>query len=188
MVVIVDNSSCFAYSLYQLVGEAEANVAVVGANEAIGCIDRLEPTHIFIPHSSVEPSIVSAEIAKRYESKAKILGIGLGCLAVCHAYGASIISAKGPTSQRAEIHIANASPIFKGLAPLIQAGFYHTKEIDRIALPEAFHVIAETASGSLMGLKHKDYPTFGLMFQPESILTPNGRQIIRNFLALGDEK
>jgi anthranilate synthase component 2 len=89
--------------------------------------------------------------------------------------------------KQSNIHIANGSPIFKGLPPIIRAARYHSLIAKRCTLPDELLVIAEDDTGEVMAVKHKDYEIYGLQFHPESILTPQGQTIIKNFLSLGGE-
>ena len=122
------------------------------------------------------------------KDKIPILGIGLGHQAICEVFGASIVPAKKLMhGKQSNIHIANGNSIFKGLPPLIQAARYHSLIVQRLSLPDELLIIAEDDEGEVMGVKHKDYEVFGLQFNPESILTPKGAAIIKNFLQIGGE-
>lgn len=117
-----------------------------------------------------------------------ILGICLGHQAICEAFGAFIAPAERLMhGKRSSIHIANGSSIFKGLPPIIQAARYHSLIVQRASLPDELLVIAEDDIGEVMGVKHRDYEIYGLQFHPESILTPKGAVIMRNFLNAGGE-
>ncbi|MCL1919041.1 MAG: aminodeoxychorismate/anthranilate synthase component II [Peptococcaceae bacterium] len=114
-----------------------------------------------------------------------ILGICLGHQAVCEAFGAQISYAQTLMhGKKSLLHIANGSPLFRGLPPLIEGGLYHSLAAKRDTLPDKLLVIAETDTGEVMGVKHRDYPLFGLQFHPESILTSQGERIIENFLRI----
>ena len=86
--------------------------------------------------------------------------------------------------KQSQVHIANGSALFQGLAPIIPAARYHSLLVEKATLPDELLVIAETDQGEIMGLKHRDYNLYGLQFYPESILTPDGKQIIQNFLQI----
>jgi anthranilate synthase component 2 len=118
-----------------------------------------------------------------------ILGICLGHQAIGEALGATVDYAKTLThGKQSAVHIANGSPLFKGLPPLVQVGRYHSLAVRRDSLPDELLVIAEDAEGEVMGVKHKKYDLYGLQFHPESILTPDGSRIIENFLKIGGER
>ena len=114
-----------------------------------------------------------------------ILGICLGHQAICEALGAEITYAETLMHGKKNLmHIANGSPLFRGLPPLVEGGLYHSLAVKRDTLPDQLLVIAETDNGEVMGVKHRDFPVFGLQFHPESILTPQGTRIIENFLRI----
>ena len=114
-----------------------------------------------------------------------MLGICLGHLVICDVFGSQIHLAKEiKHGKKSTVHIANGNPIFRGLAPILEAGRYHSFVADRDSLPDELLVIAETGDGDIMGVKHRDFDIFGLQFSPESILTQNGEQIIENFLLI----
>ena len=90
--------------------------------------------------------------------------------------------------KQSDIHIANGSEIFLGLAPIIKAARYHSLIVEKEELPDELLVIAESAEGEIMGIKHRDYNVFGVQFHPESIMTPDGSKILENFLRIGAGK
>jgi anthranilate synthase component 2 len=189
MILIIDNYDSFSYNLYQMAGALNPDIKVI-KNDEMSCaeIEALKPTHIIISPGPGRPN--DAGICEKavlyFAGKIPVLGICLGHQAICEAFGAKIIYAKtivhGKTS---DIHIANGSPIFKGMAPIIKVARYHSLVVDRTSLPDDVLVIAEDEIGQVMGVKHKDYEVYGLQFHPESILTKNGVLIIENFLKLG---
>ena len=116
-------------------------------------------------------------------SPPRILGICLGHQVICEALGAEITYAKKLMhGKKTLLHIANGSPLFRGLPPLLEAGLYHSLAVKRETLPDELLVIAETDNGEVMGVKHRHGELYGLQFHPESILTPEGARIIKNFL------
>ena len=87
--------------------------------------------------------------------------------------------------QKSTVHIANGNPIFRGLAPLVEAGRYHSLSVQRQSLPDNLLIIAEAEDGEIMGVKHRSHDLYGLQFHPESILTRDGARIVENFLHIG---
>jgi len=148
-------------------------------------ITNLKPSRIVISPGHGKPSNagVCKEVILKFKDICPILGICLGHHAICEAFGADInYAAKLMHGKKSFVHIANGSPIFKGLAPVIEAARYHSLAVRRDNLPDELLVIAEDEAGEVMGIKHKDYDVYGLQFHPESILTKDGNTIIENFL------
>lgn len=191
MVLLIDNYDSFSYNLYQYAGQVTADSRVV-KNDAVTVAEvmAMAPSHIILSPGPGRPKDagVCEELVLRMMGKAPILGICLGHQAICEALGARITYAAtlmhGKTSA---VHIANGSPIFRGLPPLLQAGRYHSLAVQRDTLPDELLVIAEDTDGEVMGVKHKQHEVYGLQFHPESILTPEGFHIIENFLRIGGE-
>ena len=189
MVLIIDNYDSFTYNLYQIAGTFLSDIQVAYNDHiTIADIDSMQPSHIIISPGPGRPKDagVCEDAIRHFAGNIPILGICLGHQAICEAYGAKITYAKelmhGKSSM---VHIANGNPIFRGLPPLLTAGRYHSLAVKRDTLPDELLVIAETNDGEVMGIKHRDYPVFGLQFHPESILTSNGERIIENFLRIG---
>jgi anthranilate synthase component 2 len=192
MILIIDNYDSFTYNLYQLIGIINKNIKVIKNDElSLEQLEKLPLTHIVISPGPGRPVTagISEQAIKHFKGKVPILGVCLGHQAIGEAFGAEIIHAKrimhGKTGN---VHIANGSPIFKGLAPIIRAGRYHSLAVKRDGLPDDLLVIAEDDEGEIMGIKHKHYDIYGLQFHPESILTKNGNIIFENFLRLGGGK
>ncbi|HHW46701.1 MAG TPA: aminodeoxychorismate/anthranilate synthase component II [Clostridiales bacterium] len=189
MVLIIDNYDSFTYNLVQLVGAINPNIQVVRNDElTIEEINSLPISHIIISPGPGYPETagVSKEVAVQMKGRVPILGICLGHQAICEAFGASIVQASRLMhGKQSTIHIANGNRIFKGLPPIIQAARYHSLIAKRDSLPDELLVIAEDGEGEVMGVKHRDFEIYGLQFHPESILTPKGEVIIKNFLQIG---
>ena len=188
MILLIDNYDSFTFNLYQLAGVYNKDIKVIKNDEMTAEeIIKLSPSHIIISPGPGRPSAagVCEKVIKAAAGQIPLLGICLGHQAVCEVYGAKITYAKtvmhGKTSL---VHIANGSPLFRGLAPVIEAGRYHSLSAKRDTLPDELLVTAEDDGGEVMGVKHKDYDVYGLQFHPESILTPCGAVMIENFLRI----
>jgi len=148
-------------------------------------IEKLNPTHIIFSPGPGRPADagITKEAILYFRGKKPMLGISLGHQSICEVFGGKIIYAEklihGKTS---DVHIANGSPIFKGMPPVMKAARYDSLIVDRATLPEELLVIAEDGKSQVMGVKHRDYDLYGLQFHPESILTKDGFLIIENFL------
>jgi anthranilate synthase component 2 len=115
-----------------------------------------------------------------------ILGVCLGHQAICETFGAEVTyAAKLMHGKKSAVHIANGSPIFYGLPPIIEAARYHSLAVNRATIPDELLIIAEDEAGEVMGIKHRDCNVYGVQFHPESILTQDGERILSNFLSIG---
>jgi len=191
MILLIDNYDSFSYNLYQYVGTVNPNICVIKNDElTIEKIESLDLTHILISPGPGRPKDagICEEVILNFKDKLPILGVCLGHQAICEAFGGEITYAKVLMhGKKSTIHIANGSPIFRGLPPIIEGARYHSLCAKRETLPDELLVIAEDDIGEVMGVKHKDYNIFGVQFHPESILTQNGIKIIENFLKIGGE-
>lgn len=191
MILLIDNYDSFSYNLYQLIGEFNSDILVIKNDElTVDEIEKLNPSHIIISPGPGRP--VDAGICEKvidyFKGKMPILGVCLGHQGICEVFGGKISYArKLMHGEKSNIHVANGSPIFRGLPPVIEAARYHSLSVKRDTLPEELLVIAEDDIGEVMGVKHSKYDIYGVQFHPESILTKNGDVIIKNFLSIGGE-
>ncbi len=186
MIVLIDNYDSFSYNLYQLVGELNPNIEVV-RNDALTVaeLEAMQPEAIILSPGPGRPADagICEEVALKLSGKVPILGVCLGHQAICEAFGGVVTYAKELMHGKSSMAKVDASsPIFKGLPPQVSVARYHSLAAEEEALPGCLQVIARTADGEVMAVKHRDYPTYGLQFHPESILTPEGRTMLKNFL------
>ena len=189
MILIIDNYDSFSYNLVQQVGRVNPDLKVI-RNDALSVdeIEALHPSHIILSPGPGRPADagVCEAVIRRFSGKLPVLGVCLGHQAICEAFGAEVTYASELIhGKRSSIHIANGSPLFKGLSPIMDAARYHSLAVSRSSLPDELLIIAEDNADEVMGVKHRDFDVYGLQFHPESILTPQGNIIIENFLALG---
>ncbi len=188
MILLVDNYDSFSYNLVQLIGEFCQDIRVIRNDElTTEQVKALNPSHIILSPGPGFPKSagICEGLVLKMKGKVPILGVCLGHQAICEVFGGAIVHAKNLMhGKQSEIHIANGSAVFKGLPPVIQAARYHSLTADRAGLPDELLVIAEDSAQEVMAVKHRDYEIYGLQFHPESILTPQGAAIIRNFLVL----
>lgn len=185
MLLLVDNYDSFTYNLYQFIGEIYSDILVV-RNDKIGLNDiaLMDPKGIIISPGPGRPENagISVNIVDEFEGKIPILGICLGHQAIGYAYGAKIIRATtimhGKTSS--VNHVGEG--VFEGIKSPIKAMRYHSLVIDKDSLPESLEITAETDDGTIMAIKHKRHHVYGLQFHPESILTDDGKNILKNFV------
>lgn len=189
MVLLIDNYDSFSYNLVQLAGSLGAEVKVVRNDElTIDKIRELKPDHIILSPGPGYPKDagVCECLVRRLKEEIPILGVCLGHQAIYEAFGGTITHAKRLMhGKQSSIHIANGARLFHGLPPIIQAARYHSLIGERESLPDELLVIAEDDEGEIMAVKHREYEIYGVQFHPESILTPLGEVIMRNFLSIG---
>ena len=187
MVLVIDNYDSFTYNLVQYLLELKQTLEV-RRNDKITMdeIGDLDPTAIVLSPGPCTPNEagISLELIERLAPSKPILGVCLGHQCIGQAFGGNVIRAPelmhGKTSQ---IHHSGET-IFEGLPTPFEATRYHSLIVERETLPEVLEVSAETEDGLIMGLRHEEYPVYGVQFHPESILTPSGKDLLRNYLEL----
>ncbi len=191
MILLIDNYDSFTYNLVQRLGEIDSKIDLaVYRNDKI-TLDEIEakrPTHLIISPGPCTPNEagISVEAARRFAGKLPILGVCLGHQSIAQAFGATIVRAgrlmHGKTDQ---IH-HDGQALFEGIENPFTATRYHSLIIQPDTLPEEFVVSAwsDAPDGTreIMGIRHKEYPIFGLQFHPESFLSPSGTTMLRHFL------
>ena len=188
MILLIDNYDSFSYNLYQFVGTLQPDIKVVRNNElSISQIEELSPTHIILSPGPGTPENagICIEAAKTLGKKIPMLGVCLGHQAICTAYGATVSYAKELMhGKQSEIRIDNSAKLFQNLPGTILAARYHSLAAIPETMQECLKVIGQTADGEIMAAAHREYPIYGVQFHPESILTPDGMQMIKNFLSI----
>lgn len=186
MILLIDNYDSFSYNLYQLVGSLSPDIRVVRNDQvSVEDIRRMSPSHLILspgPGRPADAGVCEAAIRELSE-ELPILGVCLGHQAICEAFGGTVSYAKelmhGKPSQ---VALDLTCSLFRGLPDTITAARYHSLAAVEDALPECLTVTARTDDGEVMAVQYRDRPVYGLQFHPESILTPEGRQIVKNFL------
>ena len=188
MILLIDNYDSFSYNLYQLIGAINPEIKVIRNDELTAEeIEALKPEAIILSPGPGRPQDAGCciEVVQKLGGKIPILGVCLGHQGICEVYGCTISHAKQLMhGKKSRIHIDNNSPIFKGLDEEMDAARYHSLVAVRETVPDVLQVIGEDKNGEVMAVQHKTYPVYGLQFHPESILTPQGRIILENFLDL----
>ncbi len=185
MILLIDNYDSFSYNLYQLLGSIEPNVKVV-RNDALTLeqIATLAPAHIILSPGPGKPQDagICEDLIARFAGEIPILGVCLGHQAICEVYGATVSYAKRLMhGKQSDIVLDVECPLFLNMPLIIKGARYHSLAAREETLPEELLVTAR-ADGEIMAVMHKDYPVYGVQFHPESILTPEGRRIVENFL------
>ncbi|MCJ7701996.1 MAG: aminodeoxychorismate/anthranilate synthase component II [Anaerolineales bacterium] len=186
MIVIIDNYDSFTYNLAQYLGELGAEVQVY-RNDAHTPVEveALQPSHILISPGPGYPSDagISRDVIRQLGPQIPILGVCLGHQCIGEVYGGRVVRAPqlmhGKTSP---IH-HNGDPLFEGVPVPFEATRYHSLIVERETFPAELKITARTVDGQVMALRHSEYPIVGVQFHPESILTPYGKQILKNFLS-----
>ncbi len=192
MILLIDNYDSFSYNLYQLIGEFEPDIKVIRNDElTVDEVKELKPDAIILSPGPGRPEDagICIETVQKLGSKIPILGVCLGHQAICTAYGAKVGYAKklmhGKSSMaRLDVN----SKLFNDCADVIEVARYHSLAADEKTIPKELKVTAVTRDGEIMAVEHEKYPVYGLQFHPESILTPAGRDIIRNFINISSNK
>lgn len=186
MILLIDNYDSFSYNLYQVIGTIEPEIKVIRNDEmSAEQIGKLEVSHIVLSPGPGRPADAGAciEVVRQSAGKIPILGVCLGHQAICEAYGAEVSYAKELMhGKQSEISVDNRCRIFRGLPEKIKAARYHSLAAKAETIPEELLVTAKTEDGEIMAVQHRQYEVYGVQFHPESILTPDGEVMLRNFL------
>lgn len=187
MILIIDNYDSFTYNLYQLIGELNPDIEVHRNDKlTVGDIIKMKPSHIVISPGPGFPAQagISVELI-REAGNIPILGVCLGHQAIGEAFGGRVIHARRLVHGKSSaVRIDTGCALFKGLRETARVGRYHSLIVNERELPDILKITAVTEDGEIMGLEHRERPVFGIQFHPESVLTPDGRKIIANFLEM----
>ncbi len=185
MILIIDNYDSFTYNLAQYLGELGVEVKVV-RNDAIDLdgIASLEPTHIVISPGPGTPDDagISLDVVRQFAPTIPILGVCLGHQAIGQAFGGQVVRAGRLMHGKVSAVYHDGHGLFNGMPTPFNATRYHSLIVAE-PLPECLEGCAQTPEGEMMALRHRHYPTFGVQFHPESILTEHGHQLLKNFIA-----
>jgi anthranilate synthase/aminodeoxychorismate synthase-like glutamine amidotransferase len=184
VIVVVDNYDSFTYNLVQYVGELGADPRVY-RNDAVPVetVGEGRPRAIIVSPGPCRPEDagISIEVIRHYTGKVPILGVCLGHQSIGAALGGRI-GRTFPLHGKSSYVRHDASHLFEGIPNPFRAGRYHSLIVEEEGLPEEIQVTARTDDGLIMGLRHREHETYGVQFHPESILTPEGKILLENFL------
>lgn len=191
MILLIDNYDSFSYNLYQLVGSIEPDIMVI-RNDAMSVdkIEKLNPDGIIISPGPGRPeaSGICPEVIKELGSKIPILGVCLGHQAICMTYGATVSYAKELMhGKQSDTTLDTDCELFKGCPKVTPVARYHSLAAVEDTMPDCLEVTARTDDGEIMAVKHKEYPVYGVQFHPESIMTPEGKLMLKNFIELAEK-
>ncbi|HWQ42174.1 MAG TPA: aminodeoxychorismate/anthranilate synthase component II [Desulfosporosinus sp.] len=186
MILLIDNYDSFSYNLYQLIGSINPDIKVIRNDElSIPEIEALTPEAIILSPGPGRPADagVCVESTKYFAGKIPMFGVCLGHQSICEAFGATVSYARELMhGKQSQIKIDTECPLFAELPATIKAARYHSLAALEDTMPPELKIIARTDDGEIMAVKHRDYEVYGVQFHPESILTPQGRIIMENFL------
>lgn len=186
MILLIDNYDSFSYNLYQLIGSINPDIKVIRSDElSISEIEALAPEAIILSPGPGRPADagVCVESARHFAGRIPVFGVCLGHQSICEGFGATVSYAKELMhGKQSTIKLDTDCPLFAGLPETIQGARYHSLAAIEDTIPRELKIIARTDDGEIMAVKHRDYEVYGVQFHPESILTPQGRTIMENFL------
>ena len=186
MVLVIDNYDSFTYNLVQYLGELGADVRVMRNDQAtVDDVAAVKANRIVISPGPGRPEQagITMDVIKQFGSATPILGVCLGHQAIGHVFGGRVVAAPAPRHGKTSAVVHDGRGIFKGLPGGFDAGRYHSLMVAADPWPDALEVAARADDdGVVMALRHRRFPLHGVQFHPESVLTTDGRRLLRNFL------
>ncbi|GJM41548.1 MAG: hypothetical protein DHS20C20_18300 [Ardenticatenaceae bacterium] len=184
MLVVIDNYDSFTYNLVQYLGELGQEIKVFRNDQVtLEEIRALNPDHIVISPGPGDPDDggISLDVLREFGQKTPIFGVCLGHQCIGQAYGGKVVRAPRLMHGKVSKVYHNGGGVFSGVPSPFNATRYHSLIVEE-PIPEDLEVTAFTSQGEVMGVRHKEYPTVGVQFHPESILTEHGKRILQNFI------
>ena len=186
MILLIDNYDSFSYNLYQFIGEIEPDIKVIRNDEmTVEEIRDINPDRIILSPGPGRPEDagIIVETVRTLGKDIPILGVCLGHQAICAAFGATVTYAKELMhGKQSDVKFAPDCPLFGGCPEIAPVARYHSLAADAGTIPECLRITALTTDGEVMAVQHNEYPVYGVQFHPESIMTPDGKQMLRNFI------
>lgn len=186
MILLIDNYDSFSYNVYQLTASVNPDVRVIRNDEmTVEEIAALEPSHIILSPGPGRPADagICEQVISSFKGKIPIMGICLGHQAICEVFGATVTYAKELMHGKQSVAALDTdSTLFKGMNREMTVARYHSLAADPDTMPKELLVTAVTPDGEIMAVEHREYPVYGVQFHPESVLTPEGKRIMENFL------
>jgi len=186
MLLLIDNYDSFTYNLHQYLSELGAEVEVRRNDQVtLDEIGAMQPDQIVVSPGPCTPNEagLSCQIIERFGPHIPMLGVCLGHQSIGQVYGGRVIRAPEPMHGKTSLVYHQGKGLFHGLPEPFEANRYHSLIVEDATLPKELEVTARTVDGLIMGLRHRTYPVEGVQFHPESIMTPTGKDLLRNFLA-----
>ena len=185
MLLLIDNYDSFTYNLYQYLAELGADVRVVRNDAAtVEEVEAMAPERLVVSPGPCTPTEagISCDVIRRLGPRVPTLGVCLGSQCIGYAFGATVDRAGEIMHGKTSAIAHDGQGLLHGLSNPLEGIRYHSLVVYREGLPEELEVSAWTSNGLIMGLRHKTYPIEGVQFHPESIMTPQGKDLLRNFL------
>jgi anthranilate synthase/aminodeoxychorismate synthase-like glutamine amidotransferase len=187
MLLVIDNYDSFTYNLVQYFGELGIE-PVVRRNDEVGIeeIRAMRPERICVSPGPCTPSEagISCDVVREFGPHLPVLGVCLGHQSIGQVFGGEVVRADRLMHGKTSPILHNGTGVFAGLPNPFEATRYHSLLVRRDSLPDCLAITAETAEGEIMGLAHREFPVHGVQFHPESILTQEGKRLLRNFLSI----
>ena len=187
MILVIDNYDSFTYNLVQYFGELGAELLVKRNDEiSVADIEKLAPEKIVVSPGPCTPSDagISCDVIRHFGGKIPIFGVCLGHQSIGQVYGGDVIRAPRLMHGKTSPILHTGENVFTGLPSPFEATRYHSLIVKRESLPDCLEISAETDEQEIMGLRHREFPIHGVQFHPESILTRDGKTLLKNFLEL----
>lgn len=187
MILMIDNYDSFTFNIVQYLGQMGEDVQVYRNDKiTLDTIHQLKPQAIFLSPGPGAPreAGITVDVIREFYTSVPLMGICLGHQSIGFAFGGEIVRAGRIMHGKVSPILHDGKTIFAGLPNPFTAGRYHSLVVRPETLPACLEVSARTAEGEIMGLRHKEYPVEGIQFHPESVLTPQGKRILRNFLKI----
>lgn len=187
MILVIDNYDSFTYNLVQYLGELGANQQIFRNDKvSVAEIESLSPNKILISPGPCTPAEagISIDVIKHFAGRTPILGVCLGHQAIAEAFGGRVVRGDYPVHGKTSEIYHDGKTIFRDIPNPFEATRYHSLVAERASLPPDLEISAETEDGVIMGVRHKKYFVEGVQFHPESILTTEGKKLLKNFLEM----
>ena len=187
MLLVIDNYDSFTYNLVQYFGELGAEMKIFRNDEiTVEAIRELAPERICISPGPCTPTEagISSDVIREFGAKTPLLGVCLGHQCLGEVYGGEVVRADRLMHGKTSMIHHDGKGVFKGLSDPFEATRYHSLIVRPESVPDCLEVTARTEEDEIMGLRHKEHPVYGVQFHPESILTAEGKQLLKNFLEI----